>query len=364
MQKGYLSDVPGLNYYFIKRKCWTGFVYYRNIRSSSALEAYHLHFRAAQHPCAKGSGPRPEMARTLLFDFAWNVKAAVSANQQPDSGHFNLWLVDALADLVDGWLEADDLPSAMSTWVRTNTMIEPTTFRGIDWATTKALGAQGVKAVEVSSLILRAERKKVLKHPLLLAHGDAAGIARKTGIITSDKILKALAAEMAVEARTRQLLEAHGVQNLGQRLRRTAQAERAMRAPPGAPPVPRMAELGPLPMDSDVVRPQGGAVSGGVVAMDAELPPVEEEETAEEEEAAEGQAADAAEAPEEAPSKIGNAKRMDTKHAKNGRKRESEQRQARRVKAKVVKAAKAAAKAAEELQAAEALVRVGRAGGR
>ena len=69
----------------------------------------------------------------------------------------------------------------------------------------------GVKAVKVSSLISCAERKKVLKHPLLLAHGDAAGIARKTGIITSDKILKALAAEMAVEARTRQLHKARGV---------------------------------------------------------------------------------------------------------------------------------------------------------
>ena len=109
MQKGYLSDIPGLNYYFIKRKSWTGFIYHRNIRSSSALEAYHLHLRAAQHPCAKGSGSRPEMARTLLFDFAWNVKAAVNANHQPDAGHYNLWLVGALVDLLDGWLDLSRL---------------------------------------------------------------------------------------------------------------------------------------------------------------------------------------------------------------------------------------------------------------
>ena len=69
-------------------------------------------------------------------------------------------------------------------------------FRGIDRATTAALASQGVRPVEISPLLSRAERKKVLEHPLLLARGDAAGIVRETGIFTSDKILRTLAAQM------------------------------------------------------------------------------------------------------------------------------------------------------------------------
>lgn len=46
MQKGYLSDVPDLNYYFIRHICQrTQFIFFRNIRSSSALEGYHTHLR-------------------------------------------------------------------------------------------------------------------------------------------------------------------------------------------------------------------------------------------------------------------------------------------------------------------------------
>ena len=46
VQKGYLSDVPDLNYYFIRHICQrTQFIFFRNIRSSSALESYHTHLR-------------------------------------------------------------------------------------------------------------------------------------------------------------------------------------------------------------------------------------------------------------------------------------------------------------------------------
>ena len=279
VQKGYLSDVPDLNYYFIRHICQrTQFIFFRNIRSSSALEGYHTHLRAAQHPCAKGAGPRIEMARTLLFDFAWNVRAAVCANHQPDAGHFHLWLIDALHDLLDGWLEKDKWPTAMRSWLRTDTCVAPTTFRGIDFAALDALVAQGVKAVELSPLTSREERLKVLKHPTLLARGDAAGIARATGITTSDRILKALAAELVVEARTRQLLEAHGVQNLAQRTRRTAAAPCDVRPPPAAlAPVEEeetrdeRASPGPLPIAADVVRLHG-ADAADVVTTEAPLP--------------------------------------------------------------------------------------------
>ena len=87
------------------------------------------------------------------------------------------------------WLVGDDKPTALRSWTRTDTSIEPVTFRGIDRATTAALASQGVRPVELSPLLSRAERKKVLEHPLLLARGDAAGIVRETGIFTSDKMV-------------------------------------------------------------------------------------------------------------------------------------------------------------------------------
>ena len=58
VQKGFLSDLPGMNMYVYQRTCArTGFIFYRSRRSSSALEGYHLHLRAAQHPCV----PRPNL---------------------------------------------------------------------------------------------------------------------------------------------------------------------------------------------------------------------------------------------------------------------------------------------------------------
>ena len=218
------------------------------------------------------------MARTLLFDFAWNVRAAVRANHQPDAGHSHLWLIDALHDLLLGWLEKDAWPTVMRSWSRTDTSVAPITFRGIDFAAVDALAAQGVKAIELSPLTSREERMKVLKHPTLLARGDAAGIARATGIMTSDRILKALAAELAVEARTRQLLEAHGVQNLAQRMRRTAEAPRDVRPPPRALALVVIEEEGeapaapgPLPLAADFVRLPAAEVAA-VVATEAPLP--------------------------------------------------------------------------------------------
>ena len=52
VQKGYLSDIPGMNMYlYVRMSSVTGFIFYRGRRSNSALEGYHLHLRAAQHPC-------------------------------------------------------------------------------------------------------------------------------------------------------------------------------------------------------------------------------------------------------------------------------------------------------------------------
>ena len=115
----------------------------------------------------------------------------------------------------------------------------------------KGLVAQ---AVELSLLRTKAELDKVLAHPLLVVRGDAAGIAREMGVITSGKRLQKLAARVASEARARALLEAHGIKNLQGRNRVTdgGRAPMEVEDAPAAPPLPtgRTADAaGPLPVE-------------------------------------------------------------------------------------------------------------------
>jgi hypothetical protein len=257
VQKGLLSDPPGMNMYIRVRECCrTGFIFYRNRRSTCALEGYHLHLRAAQHPCARGSGPQLEMARSLLFDFAWNVKAAVKANIMVDHGHYNIWLVDGLSDVCRGWRGEwhHARPSVLRSHRRTDTTIAPITFRGIPSAALKELKKQGAQAVQLSPLQTAAELRKVLAEPQLVARGDAAGIARTTGVVTSEKRLRQLAAKIKSVAAARALLAAHGVQNLQNRVRNT-DGGRAPTADVGAVAATLLEgracdAAGPLPVDT------------------------------------------------------------------------------------------------------------------
>ena len=84
--------------------------------------------------------------------------------------------------------------------------------RGINWEGLKALTEQGAQALNLSSLKSMADVQKVLQHPLLVLRHDAAGIARETGILTSEKRLAAFVARLTAQAASRQLCEGHGVQ--------------------------------------------------------------------------------------------------------------------------------------------------------
>ena len=89
---------------------------------------------------------------------------------------------------------------------------EPLTFRGIDYDQLKRLKEAGASALQLAPLRSEKDVALVLRHPLLVVRGDAAGIARKTGIVTSDAKLKELAAHVTERAVARQLLQAHGEQ--------------------------------------------------------------------------------------------------------------------------------------------------------
>ena len=282
----YSIPIPCGRYIRIRICKRTGHVYHRNRRSSSQLEGYHLHLRAAQHPCAKSSGLRLEMARTNYFDFVWNVKAAVAANVMVDHGHFHLWLVDALADVCRGWRDEGHTarPAALRSWQRTDTMVEPIMFRGIDSAQLRQLKEQGAQALELAPLRSEEELRRVLAHPQLVARADAAGIARVTGVLTSEKRLRELAERLKQTETVRMLLRAHGVQNLQNRVRATdgGLAPSAPVDPAAAPARDASAEAGPLPLDTVRLPPVQAAATIEqppplLVVEDAELSDTGEE---------------------------------------------------------------------------------------
>jgi len=101
--------------------------------------------------------------------------------------------------------------------------------------------------------------------------GDAAGIARETGVLTSEKRLHAFLARLTSQAASRQLLDAHGVLALQGRLRVTdgGAAPRELARPP-LPPVAEAAEgAGPLPLapDGQVVVDEGDALPPATARM-------------------------------------------------------------------------------------------------
>ena len=94
----------------------------------------------------------------------------------------------------------------------------------------------------------------MLAHPQMVARGDAAGIARETGLITSARRLQKLALQLVNAARARELLAAHGVKNLQHRVRSTDGGRAPMEAVDAlqaALPQGRSADaMGLLPVDT------------------------------------------------------------------------------------------------------------------
>ena len=173
------------------------------------------------------------------------------------------------------WLRgAEQLPPALREWRRTDTSRAPLTLRGIDWAHVKVLKALGPEILNLSPLRSDADVSAVLQEPQLVLRGDAAGIARATGVRTSESRLKAFAEKIFVYARAQQLLKAHGAQNLQGRLRTTTDGGGALQPPPGvAPAQPSGGAGGPGgPLPQDVARlPR--AESEALVDVPARVPP-------------------------------------------------------------------------------------------
>jgi hypothetical protein len=99
--QGLLSDNPALPLYWEIGKMVSGFVLYRCLRTSSALEGYHAHLvRLVLH--AFGAGQDWMDAVMNLFDFRWCVLAGRKAGLYDDAvRHFELELRDALQSALD-----------------------------------------------------------------------------------------------------------------------------------------------------------------------------------------------------------------------------------------------------------------------
>jgi hypothetical protein len=136
VQQGLLSDLPGVNMYIPIGRTMDGRLKFRCKRGGNAIEGGHLHIRAGQHPGQKGTlSPRTEHARMLLQDFAWDVKAGVTAGIMRGVGHSWLWLADAVVHLLRDQ-PTEFMPPSLRpvagrpNYLCTDTSVEPVCKRG------------------------------------------------------------------------------------------------------------------------------------------------------------------------------------------------------------------------------------------
>ena len=240
VQEGLLSDRPGFNMYVEVRTLSSGFVIYRCYRSSSQLEGYHLHLReilcAGQISCS----PRLLHVLSTLFDFRWNIKSAVKAKLIPDVGHFALYFVDDLHDIVHRLSQTAKPTDSVFTlpelglWRRTRTDI-PRIRGGVTGSSSVERQAQSLHPRAPAAMwvtqatgsqppsALRSEREValVLQNPTSAIAGDAEALRRSSGIVTTATILSDTAKNIAARETAKQELDARGYGAAMSRLRTT-----------------------------------------------------------------------------------------------------------------------------------------------
>ena len=229
--RGLLSDLPDMKMYVEVGRYSKGVrPRLRCIRGTNALEGQHLHFRVAEHPCARASGLVLANARGNLFDWAWNLKALVRAGLLPNLGHFMPWLNDlalhALAGLSDDEFKLC-CPPSLRRWLMTDVSVEPLTAFGIQWK--ELLRAAGEHETRAPSMLrTRADIDAVLATTELaraVCRGDAAGVARLSGITTDAGSLTAL----KVCARAREYTYTRRARAIRRSTRRQRASKRARR---------------------------------------------------------------------------------------------------------------------------------------
>ena len=230
VQRGLLSDIPGMQMYFTTRKLpTTGFQMHRCVRGTSGLEGMHLHYRASQHPCAKGSGVFAMNVRGKLFIWDWNVTAAVRAGLMPDLGHTDVWRADQIIDALHG-LPDGCLPPYLRAWVRTRTDKDPLTTIGVQF---DELGIIGRQLQRLPSSLLRTDTAAKLAASgdaiQAVCDKDAPTLARVFEVYVSEKLCEQTLRDAEERVRTDQAVEG-SLREVQRRVRKTS-----IRVPPGVP---------------------------------------------------------------------------------------------------------------------------------
>jgi hypothetical protein len=275
VQLGLLSDLPDMVMYRVVGKLSTGFEVHRGRRNSSALEGGHLHYRLSQHPGAKASGPITTAGRTLLFDLNWNVRAGVAAGLVPDIGHAQIWLVDALLDVVNvNNLGGDCVPPLFRSWRRTETRLDPILTWGVQF---EALGLGGQGALP-SPIHKEADIAKVLESRAsaeLVAQRNVAALEHLTGVATESRHLDSLVSRTAKRHRAVNTLNQHGAEDVRARLRDGA-SDPASKPLRSVLPQLDFGQVGPTPVSAWIGRLTPSAANSTIVVAPTEFdaPPI------------------------------------------------------------------------------------------
>ena len=94
IKKGYLSDPPGMVMYAKLRVTADGLQLYRTLRTSSAVEGYHLHLSRCLAAGAKAAGIEWIDAVRCEFDYVWTVRMLRGVGWFGSAKHYNLQLID------------------------------------------------------------------------------------------------------------------------------------------------------------------------------------------------------------------------------------------------------------------------------
>ena len=268
---GHLSDHPTFELYVIRRVYKTGYVQYRCLRSSSALEGYHQHLEHSISVCAKGASLRYTDLVMNEFNWRWIVRALRVARLLPQSlQHYHLALVDAVYDLGEKLFGAGGGRRVVPGWRRSKLMAPPTyplVRQGIYYgmqcqkrdgaageaAATSSAAARQTEAVWLGEQLGAASPLRVRRTAEdidVLMDGavdltDAQGLSDRAfdhGLHLPSARAEKLGEEVLADERARSLLEDSGYAELQQKIR-----TRAPPRPPAALPS-RGAIMGTLPL--------------------------------------------------------------------------------------------------------------------
>ena len=229
----------------------TGFRVHRCLRSTSALEGYHLHLRASRDPRARHAGPRVQNAESIWFDWRWNIRATVAARKMSRIDHEHLWVRDMLVDVLRGTLLHGKV-AEVKNWRRVDTTKQPTVPLGfavgsfgvpVNRGENKGDGGEGgdgdgggvgiqqphssMKAADWTAMVLghaapvqaRNNAAIALSDPTACAAGDSNALLGSTGQLFLSSDLSTFAATVSAKVDLKGLLHANNFSGVQARLR-------------------------------------------------------------------------------------------------------------------------------------------------